>query len=131
MYITQTTRNQPTNQPTNQQNMNSSSQIASTGNADSSLLVTKVEHKDTTKAPTAANAAARKAAKAKKDAAQAEKDAAREADQAKRRIVTERSPGGRARTRFLQEYYRPEAVQARQENAAARRKAGHFGPASK
>ena len=118
--------------------MTSSSQIASTGNANSSLLVTEVVRKDTakvTKAEKDKKAAARKAAKAEKDAvqeaAQAEKDAAREADQAERRIVTERSPGGRARTRFLQEYYKPEVVKAREENAAARRKAGHFGQASK
>jgi hypothetical protein len=113
--------------------MNSSSQIASTGNADSSLLVTKVEHKDTTKAPTAANAAARKAAKAKKDAAQAEKDAAREADQVEKRMNAGLAarPGSRARTNALEEYYSAARVQAREENAAARRKAGHFGHASK
>jgi hypothetical protein len=97
---------------------------ASTGNANSSPLATKVVRKDTATAAKAENAAARKAA-------QAEKAVARKAAQAERRIVTERSPGGRARTRFLQEYYRPEVVKAREENAAARRKAGHFGQASK
>jgi hypothetical protein len=104
--------------------MTSSSQIASTGNANSSLLVTEVVRKDTAKVTKAEKDAVQ-------EAAQAEKDAAREADQAERRIVAERSPGGRARTRYLQEYYKPEVVKAREENAAARRKAGHFGQASK
>jgi hypothetical protein len=74
---------------------------ASTGNANSSPLATKVVRKDTA------------------TAAQAEKDgrAAR--------------PGSRAHTRFLQEYYRPEVVKAREEEAAARCRAGNFGQASK
>ncbi len=120
--------------------MTSSSQIASTGNANSSLLVTEVVRKDTakvTKAEKDKKAAARKAAKAEKDAvqeaAQAKKDAVQEAAQAEKRMKEGMAarPGSRAHTRFLQEYYRPEVVKAREENAAARRKAGHFGQASK
>ena len=81
----------------------------------------------------AENAAARKAAKAKKDAAQAKKAAVQEAAQAEKRMKEGMAarPGSRAHTRFLQEYYKPEVVKAREENAAARRKAGHFGQASK
>ena len=109
--------------------MTSSSQIASTGNANSSLLVTEVVRKDTakvTKAEKDKKAVARKAAQAKKDAVQ-------EAAQAEKRMKEGMAarPGSRARTRFLQEYYKPEVVKAREENAAARRKAGHFGQASK
>ena len=71
-------------------------------------------------------AAVRKAAQAKKvavrKAAQAKKAAVQEAAQAEKRMKDGRAarPGSRAHTRFLEEYYRPEVVQARQENAAAR-----------
>jgi hypothetical protein len=88
---------------------------ASTGNANSSPLATKVVRKDTATAPTAAKA---------------EKDAAQEAAQAEKDGRAAR-PGSRAHTRFLLEYYRPEVVKAREENAAARCRAGHFGKASK
>jgi hypothetical protein len=92
---------------------------ASTGNANSSPLATKVVRKDTATAAKAENAAAKAENAAAQEAAQAEKDgrAAR--------------PGSRAHTRFLQEYYRPEVVKAREEEAAARCRAGNFGQASK
>jgi hypothetical protein len=106
--------------------MTSSSQIASTGNANSSLLVTEVVRKDTAKVTKAEKDAVQEAAQAKKDAVQ-------EAAQAEKRMKEGMAarPGSRAHTRFLQEYYKPEVVKAREENAATRRKAGHFGQASK
>ena len=74
-------------------------------------------------------AATRKAAKAKKaavqEAAQAKKAAVQEAAQAEKRMKDGRAarPGSRAHTRFLEEYYKPEAVKAREEKAAAWRRA--------
>ena len=65
--------------------------------------------------------------------AKAKKDAAEEAAQAEKRMNAGLAarPGSRARTNALEEYYKPEVVKAREENAAARRKAGHFGQASR
>ena len=77
----------------------------------------------------AKKAAARKAAQAKKvavrKAAQAKKAVVQEAAQAEKRMKDGRAarPGSRAHTRFLEEYYKPEAVKAREEKAAAWRQA--------
>jgi hypothetical protein len=81
------------------------------------------------KAEKVKKAAARKAAQAKKvavrKAAQAKKAAVQEAAQAEKRMKDGRAarPGSRAHTRFLEEYYKPEVVKAREEKAAAWRQA--------
>ena len=81
-----------------------------------------------TKVAKVKKAATRKAAKAKKAAviaAQAKKAAVQEAAQAEKRMKDGRAarPGSRAHTRFLEEYYKPEVVKAREEKAAAWRRA--------
>ena len=82
-----------------------------------------------TKVAKVKKAATRKAAKAKKaadqEAAQAKKAAVQEAAQAEKRMKDGRAarPGSRAHTRFLEEYYKPEVVKAREEKAAAWRRA--------
>ena len=95
------------------------------GNKNNNLpLATKV-----TKAEKAKKVAVRKAAQAKKvavrKAAQAKKAAVQEAAQAEKRMKDGRAarPGSRAHTRFLEEYYKPEVVKAREEEAAAWRQA--------
>ena len=78
-------------------------------------------------------AAPQQPAKAKKAVAKAEKDAAEEAAQAEKRMNAGLAarPGSRARTAALKEYYSADKVQAREENAAARCRAGDFGQASR
>ena len=89
----------------------------------------KVVRKDHVNVAKAEKAAARKAAKAEKaavqEAAQAKKAAVQEAAQAEKRMKEGMAarPGSRAHTRFLEEYYKPEVVKAREEKAAAWRRA--------
>ena len=80
--------------------------------------VVRKDHVNVAKAEKAEKAAARKAAKAEKAAVQ-------EAAQAEKRMKDGRAarPGSRAHTRFLEEYYKPEVVKAREEKAAAWRRA--------